>query len=121
MQLQDAGVWEMSKRAFGLDFVVVNQVRQVLPCPPFYGGPWVHLATVKRGLKEYMAFHKYNEHKVYIEELDITEPGLLKYIEDDVEFADLYRFLMSKGLLLINPDEMLLDKMGLPGTANHEE
>jgi hypothetical protein len=88
----------MSK-AFGTDFILVNDVRQV-----FYDSnkvPWVHLATVKRGLKEYCAFHKPNSNSVYIEEADYKEPGLFKKITDDNEFHDLYKFLMLRGALLI--------------------
>jgi hypothetical protein len=90
----------MSK-AFGFDFVLVNNVRQYLDPEVFGGGPWIHLATVKRGLKEYMAFMKPGEQKIYIEEVDPTEPNLLKYIKDDKEYADLYRFLTDAGCLII--------------------
>ena len=91
----------MSK-SFGLDFVLINDVRQRLNPKIFAGGPWLHLATVKRGLKEYMAFKKINEKFVYIEELDLTSPHLLKQIEDDNEYNELMQFLLERGCLTIS-------------------
>ena len=41
------------KKSFGQEFIIVNDTRQRLNKKLFYGD-WIHLATVKRGLKEYM-------------------------------------------------------------------
>lgn len=111
----------MVKKAFGFDFILVNDTRQTLPQSVFTGGPWVHLATVKRGVKEYMAFHKFGERKAYIEEVDPTHSGLLKKIEDDKEFADLYGFLTDKGCLIVAglDHELKGDRLGLPGLSSN--
>lgn len=110
-------------KAFGTEFVLVNDVRQLLDPKIFTGGPWVHLATVQRGLKEYMAFQKVYTDTVYIEEVDPKEPGLLKQIEDDIEFEDLYRFLLTHGHLAIMglQTEIKVDKAGLPGIQTQNE
>jgi len=89
----------MSK-AFGTKFIVLNDVRQLLDSKVFAGGPWLHLATVSRGLKEYMAFKHYVPGgNIYLEEWD-SSTGQFKEIKSEAEYEDLYRFLWSKGLLL---------------------
>ena len=110
----------MSK-AFGHDFILVNDVRQLLPMDKFSGGPWVHLATVKRGLKEYMAFNKLGGRQAFIEEVDPKEPGLLKKIEDDAEWADLYRFLTERGCLIVAGAEHEIKggREGVPGLVGN--
>jgi len=87
-------------KAFGTKFIVLNDVRQVLDSKVFKGGPWLHLATVARGLKEYMAFKHYvpGGH-IYIEEWD-SSTGQFKEVKSEAEYEDLYKFLFSKGLLL---------------------
>lgn len=106
----------MSK-AFGHDFVLVNDVRQLLPVGTFTGGPWVHLATVKRGFKEYMAFNKLGGRQAFIEEVDPKEPGLLKKITDDAEWADIYRFLTEQGCFFVasSDHEIKGGAHGVPG------
>lgn len=106
----------MSK-AFGHDFILVNDVRQMLDPKVFRGGPWVHLATVRRGFKEYMAFQKLGSREAYIEEVDAKDPNLLKKIKDDAEWADLYRFLTMKGCMTISEKnkEIKGGKNGIPG------
>lgn len=105
------------KQAFGHDFVLVNDTRQFLNQQIFKGGPWVHLATVKRGLKEYCAFQRLGSRKVYIEEVDPRDPHLFRKIGDDTEWADLYRFLVDAGCLIISGlgHELKGDKNGIPG------
>lgn len=88
--------------AFGINFVIVNDTQQVLNPKIFLGGPWIHLATIVRGFKEYMAFSHKDTNEMYIEEADPKEPGLFKRINDDKEWADLYRFLEDAGILSIN-------------------
>lgn len=96
----------MSK-AWGFDFVMVNDVQQVLDPKVFRNGPWLHLATVRRGFKEYMAFRRANENQVYMEEVDPKEPGLLKRISDDKEWAALYHFLKAADVFRVNGDRKI--------------
>jgi hypothetical protein len=87
-------------QSFGTDFILVSEVRQELDPKVFQGGPWIHLATVKRGFKEYVAFtHKFRQRGAYIEEIDIHEPGVFKRIEDNQLYADLWHFLDDRGCL----------------------
>lgn len=112
----------MSK-AFGHDFVIVSDVRQMLPANKFLGGPWVHLATVTRGLKEYVAFQKLNSIDVYIEEVDPTDPNLFKQIVDDTEYSDLYYFLLTRGCLAIAGKDLELKggQEGIPGLLSNAQ
>jgi hypothetical protein len=88
----------MSK-AFGINFIVISDVVQLLDPNIFKGGPWVHLATFTRGFKEYMAFKKFRNKEVYVEVIDPKEPGLLKIIKDDNEWKDAIAFLTDSKLL----------------------
>jgi len=88
----------MSK-SFGTKFILVNDIRQQLPPSIFKGGPWLHLATVVRGFKEYCCFQHIPSSKVYIEEIDSSSPSLFKQIKDENEFQDLRRFLEQKAIL----------------------
>jgi len=94
-----------------MDFKLISDVRQQLPVNYFGGGPWIHLATVVRGKKEYVAFRHATTNQVYIEEVERNRAtfNLLK-IEEDAEWADLYKFLLEKGCLLANPEEIKLGK-----------
>lgn len=109
----------MSK-AFGTEFIIVNQVVQELPAEVFGGGPWMHLATVQRGTREYMAFKKAGRNieatmaatgdPVWIEIVDPHEVALRK-IEDDAEWEDVARFLLDSKLLEFGlRKEMHIDK-----------
>lgn len=86
-------------KSFGTNFVIVNDVIQALDPKIFQGGPWTHLATVVRGLKEYMAFKHAVTGRVYIEQVDNKEPGLLKRIESEAEWYDIAQFLADAKLL----------------------
>jgi len=90
----------MSK-SFGTNFILVNDIRQQFPPGIFQGGPWLHLATVVRGFKEYCCFQHMPSTKVYIEEIDSSCPTLFKEIKDENEFQDLRRFLEQKAILTI--------------------
>ena len=58
-------------KTFGTEFIIVNDVRQRLSNKIFGGGPWLHIATVIRGLKEYLCFKKdIPGGQTYIEEFD---------------------------------------------------
>lgn len=85
--------------AFGTDFIIVNDVQQVFPPKVFRNGPWLHIATVVRGFKEYCCFKHVPSDKVYIEEVDPTSQTLFKQIADHNEWNDLRSFLEQKGIL----------------------
>lgn len=83
--------------SFGTNFTVINDVQQLFRQDIVCGGPFLHLVTIKRGLKEYVAFLDQSSNQAYIEEVDITEPGVFKQITDDILWYDLYWFIQSKG------------------------
>lgn len=90
-------------KAFGTDFVVSNDVRQplvTLSATPT-GKPYTHLATVHRGLREYMAYCDEDLNQAWVEVLDPKQPWLLERIDSDAEWNDVVMFLHSKGLLEI--------------------
>jgi len=90
---------------FGTKFIIVNDVRQFLPPNIFGGGPWLHRATVVRGLKEYCCFEHSPSGKIYIEEADPSSPVLFKRIEDQNEWEELYQFLLNAGILYFGKDK----------------
>ena len=49
------------------DFKLASNVRISLPKALFQGGPWTHLATAKRGLREYVCLLHEPTQKVYLE------------------------------------------------------
>jgi hypothetical protein len=85
--------------SFGTKFILLNDVQAFLPIEVFGGGPWIHLATIGRGIKKYICLKHSATGKTYIEEIDEKEPALFKKIEDDKEWADIYRFLDMHKLL----------------------
>jgi len=91
----------MSK-SFGTKFILVSDVQQFLNPKIFGGGPWVHLATIVRGFKEYMCFKNTQDDKTYIEYVDPTHSTLLKRIDDDIEFAEIEEFLRQAGILKVD-------------------
>lgn len=81
-----------------MNYIIVNDIRQ--PIPIADGGPWIHHATIKRGLKEYIIFRHKPTGKVYLEQVESHRATLvLQKIEDDREWADLYSFARAAGLL----------------------
>lgn len=83
------------------DFKVMSNVRIDLPETTFKGGPWTHLATIGRGLREYVVLLKRptlldKEPKIYIEE--ITATGKFLSIDDEQLWKDIVYFATSKGL-----------------------
>lgn len=91
------------------DFLIINDVQQILPPEKFKGGPWIHLATVTTPprsyagktypAREFICFkHKIN-HKTYIEEVDLSSPGFIKRIDDDLLWKELAEFLTNKSVL----------------------
>ena len=89
----------MASEAWGTKFILVNDVQQPLPPKIFQGGPWIHMATVVRGLREYMCFKHQPSGKIYIEIVNPKNPALLEKITDEVEFEDLHGFLRMHGVL----------------------
>ena len=79
------------------NFILASKVRTALPVNIFYGGPWTHLATVKRGLREYVCILHDPTQKIYIEEIGPT--GNFHSIEDDSLWSELLQFLFSKGVV----------------------
>lgn len=59
---------------------------------------FLHLATVQRGLREYMCFIDKTNGKTYIEEIT---GGSLQFIEDDFLAEELTNFLTETGVLNI--------------------
>tara|TARA_B100001059_G_C17387324_1_gene357351 strand:+ start:214 stop:519 length:306 start_codon:yes stop_codon:yes gene_type:complete len=83
------------------DFKVASNVRIQLPQHTFGGGPWVHLATITRGLREYVVLLKQSslqdsEPRIYLEEISAT--GQFHHIEDESLWRDLVYFATQKGL-----------------------
>ncbi len=90
--------------AHGTTFLITNDIVQPLNPAIFTNGPWIHIATISRGFKEYMAFRKANENHVFVEEVDNTHPGLLKKIQNEAEWEDVIAFCMETGLLRVGVD-----------------
>lgn len=79
------------------DFTLASSIRIKLPPTQFKGGPWTHLATVNRSLREYVCLLHEPTQKVYIEEISAT--GHFHQIDDDELWQDLLNFLFSKGIV----------------------
>lgn len=83
------------------EFKIASSARINLPEETFKNGPWTHLATITRGLREYVVLLKRpslldGESKIYIEE--ITATGKFLHIEDEQLWKDIVYFATSKGL-----------------------
>lgn len=92
-----------------LGFIILNDVRQTLDTKIFANGPWVHIATVRRKSKEYVAFHHADTNKLYIEQFDPTTESFLR-IDDEIEFNELLYFLHESGLLSMTRDFKVASK-----------
>lgn len=79
------------------DFILASKNRIKLPDTLFKGGPWTHLATVNRGLREYVCLLHEPTQEVYVEEISAT--GAFSKIEDESLWQDLVKFLVSKGIV----------------------
>jgi hypothetical protein len=88
------------------DFVLASSARINLPPLTFQGGPWTHLATVKRSLREYVALLHEPTQKIYLEEISAT--GQFYQLEEDELWIDLVNFLVSKGVLGFTKDKELI-------------
>ena len=83
------------------DFKVASSKRISLPQDVFKGGPWTHLATITRGLSEYVVLLRNpsltnSEPKIYIEQ--ITPTGRFVQIEDEALWKDIVFYATSRGL-----------------------
>ena len=78
-------------------FILASKIRTPLPVDKFLNGPWTHLATVKRSLREYVCILHEPTQKIYIEEISAT--GTFYNIEDDSLWNELLQFLFSKGIV----------------------
>ena len=58
----------MALNNFG-EFILASNIRTPLPPAIFCGGPWTHLATAKRGLREYVCILHEPTQKIYLEEI----------------------------------------------------
>jgi len=85
------------------DFILASRTRLTLPAHIFGGGPWTHMATVKRSLREYVCLLHESTQKIYIEEISAT--GQIYHIEDDALWSDLINFLFSKGIVAFTKDQ----------------
>lgn len=89
-----------------MNFIIINDIRQIMD-KKLPHGPWIHHATIKRGFKEYIVFRHQGTGKVYLEEVEQQRATLvLKQIEDQNEWDDLYSFCLNAGLLLVADDKI---------------
>ena len=79
------------------EFILASKVRLKLPQKVFMGGPWTHLGTANRGLREYVALLHDPTQKIYIEEISAT--GKFHQIDDDSLWKELAEFFVSKGVI----------------------
>jgi hypothetical protein len=79
------------------EFILKSDIRTALPIKVFRGGPWTHLATTTRGLKEYVCLLHDPTQKIYLEQISPT--GRFYAIEDDSLWEELLQFLFSKGIV----------------------
>lgn len=90
------------------NFVILSKEVFLMDPTIFVGGPWYHLASVRRSrpgklYRDYVAFRS-NEGKVYIEEID-ERTQAFKKIASDAEWADLMRFLKEHGIFNVSKGE----------------
>lgn len=88
------------------DFILASRNRINLPEHIFKGGPWTHLATVNRSLREYVALLHEPTQKIYIEEISAT--GQFYEVEEDELWYDLVNFLVARGVLGFNKDQEVI-------------
>ena len=83
-----------------MNFIIVNDIRQPMP-DHLHNGPWIHHATIKRGLKEYIVFRHGPSGRIFLEEVEQHRATLvLNQIKDNQEWKDLYNFALNAGLLV---------------------
>lgn len=81
-----------------MNFVILNDVRQKIPCH----SDCIHHATIRRGFKEYVVYRHKGHNTLYFEEVAANVVNWeLKLIEDDDEWLDLVAFCKAAKLLEI--------------------
>lgn len=95
-------------KSFGTDFVLINDTIQRLDKHiPLPGGPYIHLATIMRGLDEYIIYRQASSYKAYMEKVGRNQAEIiLEQIDDDLEWAELYKFAESAGIFRLDRDEI---------------
>jgi|APSaa5957512535_1039671.scaffolds.fasta_scaffold119185_2 hypothetical protein len=88
------------------NFILASKIRTPLPINIFQGGPWTHLATVKRGLREYVCLLHDATQKIYLEEISVT--GRFHSIEDDSLWRELLQYLFSNGIVGFVKDQEIV-------------
>ena len=78
------------------EFKIASNTQIDLPVDLFLGGPWRHLATVMRGLREYVVLLNKSTGNIYLEE--ITATGQIIYIEDESLWMELCAFCTAKAV-----------------------
>jgi hypothetical protein len=86
-------------------FVILSKEVFLMDPAVFVGGPWYHLASVRRSRpgqlsKDYVSFRD-DGGKVFIEEIDERTQTFIK-IASDAEWADIMRHLKEHGIFNIS-------------------
>ena len=82
-----------------LDFKIISKKNFLMDPEKVKGGTFIHLCSVSRRNKLYIAYRKVDSHKCWIEEFSENYPGYFKEIEDDNEFHDIAHFMLENKLL----------------------
>lgn len=113
------------KTVYNTDFIVLNDVVQPLTLRG-QRTKLIHLATVARGAKQYVAYASVKKNLVWVEEIHpIT--NILKKIEDEQEWSDIKDFLYEAQLLEIgsrkpvNISENMAKQLGLSDKPSKRE
>lgn len=88
------------------DFILASRTRINLPTKIFQNGPWTHLGTAKRSLREYVAILHEPTQKIYLEEIGPT--GQFYEIKENELWVDLLNFFVSKGVLGFTKDSEII-------------
>lgn len=78
------------------EFRIASRTQIDLPENLFLGGPWRHLATVIRGLREYVVLLNKSNGNIYLEE--ITATGQIIYIDDQELWQELCAYCTAKAV-----------------------
>jgi len=78
------------------EFKLISNKQIDLPTNLFLGGPWRHLATINRGLKEFVVLLKISTGDIFLEEISAT--GQFYHIDDDSLWNELCAFCSAKGV-----------------------
>lgn len=85
-------------KSWGSNFIIVNDVIQPMK-RSLPNGPWMHHATIQRGLDEYILFRQVNTNKMFLEKVVRNQVNIyLEYIDDEMEWQELFTFCKEAGL-----------------------